>query len=176
MTIAQFVNMSTEQAAHFMAGKDIQPVRKRLAEIVGKHRVIDIGCGPGFEIKELFDPHTYFGIDCSRELVLIARQRNPGFAFASIDALSVEGHWDFAIVKAVLEHLPEADALAIYDHARSISDTLLVAWHTEPSMQPEYATYQGELGQMQQNRHNLRAFAGNIARERCGAHVIWHVT
>lgn len=174
MSTAQFANMSAADADAFMAVSHVQPVRKRLAEIVGNGTIIDIGCGKGDEVSSWFDPVTYFGVDCSRELILFARERNPGYRFSTLGALDIVGHWNYAIIKAVLEHLPPYEAQAVYDHARTLCDTLLVAWHTEPGRE-SLAWYDGELGRMQQNRHSRNMFGGSITREVCGKHVIWQV-
>lgn len=171
MTTAQFAAMTDRQAEGFMI-TEVQPVRARLAQIVGRKTVVDIGCGKGDEVSDLFDRQTYLGIDCSPALVRIARRNNPGYRFEV--ATNLRGHWDYAIIKSVLEHLPPAEAVALYDLARTVCDTLLVAWHTEPGRERLY-WYQGELGQMMQHRHDRGAFSGTITRETCGKHAIWTV-
>lgn len=173
MSTQQFLSMSDVEADAFMSVSEIQPVRERLSKLV-RGTVIDIGCGKGDEISDWFDEHQYFGIDCSPALVRIARHRNPGYKFAALSALDCRGSWDYAIVKAVLEHLPPDEAIAVYDHARTLCETLLVAWHTEPG-EERLSWYDGELGKMMQNRHDRSRFAGEISREVCGKHVIWSV-
>lgn len=174
MSTKQFAEMTDADAESFMPVPEIQPVRAKMAQIVGSKTVIDIGCGRGDEVEALFDQHTYFGIDCSASLVRMARARNPGFRFALMAAQGVQGHWDYAIIKAVLEHVPREEAVAIYDHARTLCDTLLVAWHTEPGIE-NLTWYDGELGRMQQNRHDRSLFGGSVTREVCGKHVLWTV-
>jgi len=174
MTTKQFTEMSREQAERFMSKPEVQPVRARLAEMVGDHYVVDIGCGKGDEVSTLFTPKQYFGIDCSAELVRIARRNNPKHKFAHMTALDLPQRYWFTIIKAVFEHLPPDEAKAIYDHVRSICDVMLVAWHTEPGKK-QLTLYHGELGTMMQNRHDRNLFSGVKEREVCGKHVVWTV-
>jgi len=175
MSPRQFTEMSRDQAERFMPVPEIQPVRKRLAEMVRNSFVIDVGCGKGDEVSTLFTPNQYYGIDCSAELVRIARRNNPRHRFTHTSAMEIKmyGH-RYAIVKAVFEHLPPAEALAIYNHVRACVPIMLVAWHTEPGKE-KLSTYHGELGTMMQNRHDINSFRGTIGREVCGKHVIWTV-
>lgn len=157
-----------------MAGAGPQAVRTAMAEIVGTADVIDIGCGKGEEVSRLYEPQQYLGVDCSAELVHLAMERNPGYRFEVADALDIDGHWPFAVMKAVLEHLPPDEAVAVYEHAKSVADVLLVAWHMEPGVE-HLATYEGELGTMQQNRHDRDQFQGVQSRRVVGPHVLWIV-
>lgn len=183
MSTAQFANMTRAQAVAFMANAHPQPVRHRLAQIVGGRAVIDIGCGKGEEIGDLFTPEQYTGVDCSAELIAIAQKRWPEHRFfvgsaqgtAAIATLEPRQRWPFGIIKSVLEHLPPDEAVAVYEAGRAICDVLLVAWHTEPGWPEKLGSYDGELGRMLQHRHTLQRFTGIESREVCGAHVIWTV-
>ncbi len=176
MSTAQFTNMTVNEAVRFMANAPVQPVRKRVQEIVGEWDMVDLGCGKGAEV-DLYLPGQYLGVDCSAELIRIAQYRHPHYQFQVSSVQDLEGFWTFGVLKAVLEHLPYLEALEVYDHARSITDTLLVVWHMEPSKLDAYeARYQGELAEpMLQNRHPLEHFQGMVEREECGKHVIWTV-
>lgn len=176
MSTSQFTNMTANEAVRFMANAAVQPVRRRVSEIVGEWDVVDLGCGKGEEVG-LYLPDQYLGVDCSAELIRIAQYRNPHYPFQVSSVQDLEGHWTFGVLKAVLEHLPGAEALAVYNYARALTDTLLVVWHMEPSkLDPYEARYQGELAEpMWQNRHPLAPYHGMIEREECGKHVIWTV-
>jgi SAM-dependent methyltransferase len=174
MSTEQFASMTDVDADKFMPISEIQPVRALLARMVGHGTVIDIGCGKGDEVSDLFDSSKYLGVDCSPALIRIARHRNPGFRFSATEARKVNGFWDYAIIKSVLEHIPQDEALAVYEHARTICGILLVAWHTEPGKE-NLAWYDGEIGRMQQNRHDRSKFSGVEHREVCGKHVVWQV-
>lgn len=173
MSTKQFTEMTRKQAIGFMPQPEIQPVRARLAELVGDRYVVDIGCGKADEVSNLFAAEKYLGIDCSPELIRIARRNNPGYIFLRCDAMDMTSH-PCAIIKAVLEHLPPAEALTIYNHVRSITEVMYVAWHTEPGKE-KLSTYDGELGVMLQNRHDRKLFHGITSTEICGKHVIWTV-
>lgn len=174
MSTAQFAEMSRSQAESFMAGAKPQAVRARMSQIVGPAQVIDIGCGKGEEVAWLYRPWQYLGVDCSPELVRLARQRNPGYEFLAKNALDLDGRWPFAVMKAVLEHLPPDEAVEVYEHARTVSEVLLLAWHTEPGRE-HLTTYDGELGTMAQNRHDRDRFEGVRSRHVVGPHVLWVV-
>ena len=177
MSTSQFTNMTANEAVRFMANAAVQPVRKRLQEIVGAWNVVDLGCGKGEEVSEHWHHKQYLGVDCSVELIRIAQYRHPHYLFQVSSVQDLAGHWTFGVMKAVLEHLPYLEALAVYDCARALTDTLLVVWHMEPSkMDPYEARYQGELAEpMWQNQHPLFPFQGMVEREECGKHVIWTV-
>ncbi|KKL08376.1 hypothetical protein LCGC14_2576490, partial [marine sediment metagenome] len=51
MSTSQFTNMTANEAVRFMANAAVQPVRKRLQEIVGAWNVVDLGCGKGEEVS-----------------------------------------------------------------------------------------------------------------------------
>jgi SAM-dependent methyltransferase len=178
MSIRQFANMTWAQAVAFMPNPEVQPVRQRMAELTqGARLVVDLGCGKGDEVGDWFDPETYIGFDCSPHLIAIARELWPGFAFFTKDILELSSPVDVCMLKAVLEHLPETEAVAVYNHARSLCRKLLLVWHTEPRNDVgEYMLYDGELGRMQQNRHRRSVFEGtHISHERIGKHTIWVV-
>ncbi len=177
MSTAQFAGMTAEQASTFQAAHHEQKVRRRVAEIVGRGRVLDLGCGAGDQVSQYFTPDQYLGVDCSGELIMLARERNPGYLFTVGDGRLVAYRvgWDYCILKSVLEHLPLDEALVLYERARSLCQTLLVVWHTEPKGRADYRKYQGELGTMLQNRHDRLLFAGVQKREVCDKHVIWTV-
>lgn len=178
MSTAQFAGMGPDQALAFMAGAPVQPVRTRLAGLVAGRRVIDIGCGKGEEVG-LYGPDQYLGVDCSPELIALARDRWPGYRFETVAAQELPAfmHGDrfpCGIMKAVLEHVPPDEAVAIYERARSVCEVLYVAWHWEPA-EEKVTTYRGELGTMLQVRHDRARFLGMESREVVGAHVIWTV-
>lgn len=162
----------------FMPRPEVQPVRRRMAELTYScTTVMDLGCGKGDEVGDWFDSETYIGVDCSPHLIAIAKELWPGFTFLAEDILNLTTQVDACILKAVLEHLPETEAIAVYDHARSLCRKLIVVWHTEPrNDMGEYTWYAGELGMMQQNRHRRSVFAGtHISHERIGKHNLWVV-
>ena len=135
---APFKEMSADEAAGFMRTKESQRIRRVIAERCEGGFVLDIGCGRGIQVKELYpDWDMYFGIDCSPELIELAERDNPDHNFEVLDVrLEKEYTYkrrDFAVLKSVLEHQESiADAKHIYDLALQAADTVLVAWHTPP--------------------------------------------
>lgn len=177
MSTAQFAAMTRGQAEAFMPNAQRQAARRRLAELVAGRPVLDIGCGKGEEVGELYTVNQYHGLDCSAQLIEIARQRWPRYLFAVGSAQELAGDslvFPVAIMKAVLEHLPPDEAVQVYEAARRVAAVLYVAWHTEPGVE-RLSTYEGELGTMLQHRHDRSRFAGVTEREVCGPHVIWTV-
>src|SRR6185369_9100956 len=122
----------------FMAGAG-HPIRDLAAAVIGNRNVIDLGCGKGIRIAELYRPEQYTGVDCSSRLIEIARQSNPlhGFTVSGIlDYLAgmADKSVDCTLMIAVLEHVPTlGTAHRIYNEARRVSDELLVGWHTVPN-------------------------------------------
>lgn len=174
MTTKQFKDMTAAQAKAFMPKPEIQEARARAAEIVGKRMVIDLGCGKGDEVSSLYTKEQYLGVDVSPELIRLAEKQNPGYAFECCDILDVRGRWSCGVIKAVLEHLPPREAIEVYEHARGVCRELICVWHTEPGIE-KLSLYQGELGEMQQNRHDRRLFRGVHERIVLDKHVIWCV-
>ena len=132
----EFVDMDAKEAEFFMSEKKNQPVRDKMAEIVGDGTVVDFGCGKGIMVKELFRKSKYIGFDCSEELIKIAKKDNPSYIFRVFDVKNLRVDkkvFDFAIIKSVLEHTPSLkDAKVVYENALSVARTVLVAWHTPP--------------------------------------------
>lgn len=176
LSTAQYTQMTRAEAGRFMADAEKQPVRTRLAELVDGRMVKDLGCGKGEEVNDLYEPGRYLGIDCSEELIQIAREKNPDYAFLTLPIQKAPRFLGVGIMKSVLEHLPVEEAVAVYEHARSITEVLFVAWHTEPGNRLKMETYQGELNEpMLQCKHERGLFRGVKRREVCGKHVIWEV-
>jgi arsenite methyltransferase len=84
------------------------------------HRVLDVGCGPGFyaaEILEAVGPEgAVVGVDASPQMLAVARHRNEGhpnvsFHQADATALPVEdGAFDRALSVQVLEYVTDLPA------------------------------------------------------------------
>lgn len=132
-----FQTMSSEEAELFMRG-NAHPIREVVAERVGDSAVVDLGCGKGIKVATLYSPNQYLGVDCSSELVKLARRDNPQHRFvvaeleewlSGIEDKTLET----GIMISVLEHLPsEATARRLYAEARRACRRLYVGWHTPP--------------------------------------------
>ena len=74
--------------------------------------VIDVGTGNGYylnRIADLFPGKTYVGIDHSAELLAIASQhiQREQISFLKQDLWELTGIYDFAILRLVLQHVPD---------------------------------------------------------------------
>jgi len=134
-----FGEMTAEEAARFMTGgHSAQGSRDVLARMSEGLRVLDIGCGRGIRVQELYASSKYLGVDVSPELIKLARLENPQHQFMAGDAACglpfTDGEWDVVQARSVLEHLPTLEcALRTYDEMLRIAKRfVLVSWHTPP--------------------------------------------
>src|SRR5918992_467475 len=91
-------------------------VRDALAAAAGE-RILDIGCGPGFYVRELLDEvgpsGSIVGVDASPDMLGLARQRCEGhgnvtFRDGNATALPVDdGAFDAALCVQVMEYVPD---------------------------------------------------------------------
>lgn len=175
--------MTPAQAVGFAVPSAIreEPVYRRLAEHVGTEAtVLDLGCGKAEYASKYFRSEQYRGVDCSPALIAMARATNPAHLFYvnGGPGFHPAALPDYVLVKSVLEHIPEDEAVALYETALRLSRiAALIAWHMEPtSDRATVQHYEGELGTMLQIRHRREAFRGAVLRrEVCGTHVIWTV-
>lgn len=66
--------------------------------------LLDVGCGDG-QIARGIDAHRYLGVDVSEEA--IARfKKSTNHPCVRMNAADAEWHFDFALIKDVLQHLP----------------------------------------------------------------------
>ncbi|HYT38786.1 MAG TPA: methyltransferase domain-containing protein [Acidimicrobiia bacterium] len=92
-------------------------VREALAAAAGE-RILDVGCGPGFYVRELLDEVTETGsivaVDASPDMLALARRRceghdNVSFREGNAAALPVDdGDFDAALCVQVMEYVPDA--------------------------------------------------------------------
>jgi arsenite methyltransferase len=93
-------------------------VREALAAAPGE-RILDVGCGPGFYVRELLEEIGSAGsivaVDTSPDMLALARRRGEGhgnvtFREGSADALPVDdGRFDAALCVQVMEYVPDPD-------------------------------------------------------------------
>lgn len=164
-----FANMSAIEAERFMKGND-HPMREVAAELVGDRVVVDFGCGRGIDIDKLYTPYQYFGIDCSEELIKIARRDNPKYEFYTstiFDYLAFDDYDEIpvGVMISVLEHVESLEiAQELYNDARRVCKELLVGWHTPPHFPTtEIIKVQAELtSPINQNHYKEGSFHGAV--------------
>jgi SAM-dependent methyltransferase len=84
-------------------------------EAVGakNRRVLDFGCGSGFNCHELTEAKEILGFDVSSDAILLASRSFPDCRFVVGDACSPSlslGSWDRILCCEVLEHVPDMEA------------------------------------------------------------------
>ncbi len=148
-----------------VTAKTRQPVRSVMADLTRGGSVLDVGCAKGAEIRDLFDPALYLGVDISPHLVELAGAENPGFRFVRADATRLpfpDGSFDFAMSKSVLEHVPSEEvAVAIFRELARVGKRAIVVWHTPPIYdETEIIVLHGYIpSPLYQNHYARRAFA-----------------
>ena len=137
MAVRPFQDMTAPEAERFMATKQDQRIRAIVAGRIGNRDVIDLGCGRGIHISRDYSPKQYIGLDCSHELIKLARKANPGYAFEVWDIKHpYKVTSEVALIKSVLEHQESLeDARAIFDVAQRTAPEVLICWHTPPEGQ-----------------------------------------
>lgn len=174
--------MSPAEAERFMAGNK-HPIREAAARAVNGRPVLDLGCGRGIRIRELYGQDQYRGIDCSEELIRVARRDNPGYSFETADILQFLSGYPgksvpVALMVSVFEHLPSLElAQAIYNEARRVSGELLIGWHMPPHY-PETVILQvkADLDRpIWQNKYREGSFGGAIQIGKVGLAELWTV-
>jgi len=164
-----FADMTSEEAERFMLGND-HPMRKIAAGMVGSRPVVDLGCGRGIDVSELYTKEQYKGLDCSWELLKIAKRDNPNYDFRHRDILPFLGQREenqihVGVMISVLEHVESLElAQAIYIQARRACKELLIGWHCPPHYSTtEIIQVQAELkSPINQNHYAEGTFYGAI--------------
>jgi trans-aconitate methyltransferase len=177
-----FANMTAVEAERFMKG-NTHPMREAAARMVGERYVIDLGCGKGIGVSELYTSDQYFGIDCSHELVNIARRKNVGYIFRVSDILSYfkdmrTNSIQVGIMISVLEHVSSLEtARSIYNEAERVCEELLVGWHHPPHYsETKILQVQAELDNpIYQNHYAEGTFDGAVEVIPVRAGELWVV-
>lgn len=71
--------------------------------------VLDFGCGTGTS-SSMFEPGSYYGVDCDLRRILYAQYQNPGYNFSVLRGHTMpvyENSFDYILVIAVLHHIPK---------------------------------------------------------------------
>ena len=93
-------------------------LREVLARLPAGSTVLEVGCGPGTEAGELSAGRRYVGVDLSRELLAIARERVPGASFVLGDFTSMAfrpASLDGVVAFYVFMHVPEDELRPTYE-------------------------------------------------------------
>ena len=115
-------------------------VREALAAAPGE-RILDIGCGPGFYVRELLDvvgeTGSVVAVDASPDMLALARARCEGhsnvtFEHGNATALPVDdGGFDAALCVQVMEYVPDPPAALAEIHRALRPGGRAVIWDTD---------------------------------------------
>jgi len=99
-------------------------LRRFVALLPGGPRVLDAGCGAGYESMRLKNLGAdVVGIDISEESVKIARERNPGCRFEVTDcrmlARKEVGFFDGVAALALIVHIEDAELPLVFKNFRN---------------------------------------------------------
>jgi 2-polyprenyl-3-methyl-5-hydroxy-6-metoxy-1,4-benzoquinol methylase len=107
-----FYDLTAEEtAARWYDNESLLPsLREFLALLPERPRVLDLGCGPGYESMRLArEGAEVVGLDFSGESIRIARKRNPDLRFEQADIFTLDtslGTFDGILAAAILIHVP----------------------------------------------------------------------
>jgi arsenite methyltransferase len=124
--------------------RDVVRRRRLVGEAVavqpGEH-VLDVGCGPGFYVKELLDQvgvdGSVTGVDVSRAMLAVAAQRveeHENIAFYEAEATTLpvpDGAFDAALSVQVLEYVPDVAAALAEIHRVLRPGGRIVIWDVD---------------------------------------------
>lgn len=145
--------------------------------------VMDLGTGNGhylMKIARSFPDKQYHGTDKSSELIAIAKKKGSahGIRFSSGDLFDAVGSYDFIIMRLLLQHLSDIDALL--DKAASITNpggsAFVMDAHDPLRMyRPEVPEFRGffEAYTKQQRQRGLDRSVALRFDERIAAHPKW---
>jgi SAM-dependent methyltransferase len=148
-------------------------------------KILDLACGPG-NYSKCFRPNLYLGVDFSKDLIEVAKKRNPEYSFQFANILK-EDFKDFnpnyTLIMSTLEHLPNlGDCLELLDKSlRNSSIGVVIVWHSPPrasQLWPAIRSVKGSFGKdIFQNNYPLWIFnlKFKIERIQFPVHEVWEI-
>ncbi len=141
LTQSSYDSLAEEYARHTLHELDHKPRDRQLLDqfakqVLGKGRVLDLGCGPGQIGRYLRDQGVdAFGIDLSPGMVELARQTHPGMEFQQGDmrALPLPDNALAGIAAFYsIIHIRRADVTTVLEELRRVlqpGGVLLLSFH-----------------------------------------------
>jgi trans-aconitate 2-methyltransferase len=156
-----------------------RPARDLLARVPpgGRHRLVDLGCGPGNSTELLadrFPDAAVIGVDTSDDMLAEARKRLPGVRFEKGDVAlwRSPAPLDLIFANAVLQWVPDHIRLMARLTQQLAPGGCLAVQVPDNFDEPSHTLMQ-EIATRPQFREKLAGAAG--ARETIGAFVDYHV-
>jgi hypothetical protein len=98
----------------------------------GIHTVVDIGCGDFVLMKELKHTKKYIGVDASKYIIEENKKTYPNIQFECRNIVTEElPSGDLAIVKDVLQHLPNSDITKVLEKLKKFKWVIITNDYTE---------------------------------------------
>lgn len=124
-----FYDLTAEQTADVWYANDVlmPTIKDFLSLLPDQPRVLDLGCGPGYESMRLHAAGAdVVGVDFSAESIRIARERCPQCRFFELDFRRLDDRWgtfDGVFASASLIHIsPEEFSAVLEGIARLLDD------------------------------------------------------
>lgn len=124
--IKTFYDLTAERtAAEWYSNQTLLPsIREFLSLLPAKPRVLDLGCGPGYESMRLSNEGAeVVGIDFSEANIRIAQERCPGCRFAVMDFRTLDnrfGLFEGVFASASLIHIAPDAIAAVFQRIAQI--------------------------------------------------------
>jgi SAM-dependent methyltransferase len=158
---------------------------RRIVELVretGARRVLDVGCGEGFTLRELRDDRleaTMVGMDFSAPALAWNQAQHMAqspLSVADIHHLPLEDHsFDLVLCLEVLEHLPDSGQ-GLRELLRVTRDYVLVSVPHEPFFRGANLLRGKHVGALGNDPEHLHNYSGWAFRRLVSAHatIVWH--
>jgi len=122
--VKEFYNATAhEWADKWYADETMLPLLEKFVKLFeAKPRILDAGCGAGYESMRLSNlGANVVGIDISEESIKIAHSRNPNGRFEVMDCKQLNselGIFDGIVSIALLVHIEDSDLQVIFDNLK----------------------------------------------------------
>ena len=158
---------------------------RRIVEMVretGARRILDVGCGEGFTLRELQDDRleaTMVGMDFSAPALAwnqAQRMAQSPLSVADIHHLPLEDNsFDLVLCLEVLEHLPDS-AQGLRELLRVTRDYVLVSVPHEPFFRGANLLRGKHVQALGNDPEHVHNYSGRAFRRLMAAHtrLIWH--
>jgi ubiquinone/menaquinone biosynthesis C-methylase UbiE len=193
ITSATYDQIAGDYAVRWAAGEVLAPVRARFSALLDPGaRVLDTGCGPGWDTVRLRDLGLRAcGLDRSRGMLSEARERGVPLLLGDMRALPVpDGALDGLWVCASFLHIPKQDAPAVLREFRralrpggvvyiGVKEGTGERWVEQASEQQSlgqqrfFAFYQADELDQLLNSSGFRVLEGWVAEDRRGRPERW---